>query len=55
MLKINRVLAEVQKHSIRLSGERKDVFNFVYHLMNNMNPDLLEGILFDWNRGDDNV
>jgi hypothetical protein len=55
MLEKNRVLAEVQKHSIGLTGEKKDVFNFVYHLMNNMNPNLLESILFDWNRGNDNV
>jgi len=55
MLEKNKVLAEVQKHSIGLSGEHKDVFNFVYHLINNMNPDLLESILFDWNRGSDNV
>lgn len=51
MLEKGKILAEVQKHSIGLSGERKEMYNFLYHLLNNMNPDLLESILFDWNRG----
>ena len=46
----SQLLADLQQHSIGLAGKKKESFNFAYHVIKNMNPELLDIIIYDWNK-----
>ena len=50
MIDKRKLLADVQQYQIRLTGQRKEYYNFVYHVINKMNPELLDIIIYDWNK-----
>tara|TARA_Y100000590_G_C15439580_1_gene908354 strand:- start:260 stop:418 length:159 start_codon:yes stop_codon:yes gene_type:complete len=50
MVDKKKLLADIQQYQMGLTGQKKEHFNFAYHVINNMNPELLDIIIYDWNK-----
>ena len=50
MLTKRKILAILQKQSIRTTGEHQDVFNFAYHFINGMEDSSIDILIRQYNR-----
>ena len=50
MIDKGKLLADIQKYQMGLTGQRKEYYNFVYHVIKKMSHELLDIIIYDWNK-----
>ena len=50
MIDKGKLLADLQQYQMGLTGQRKEYYNFAYHVIKSMNPELLDIIIYDWNK-----